>query len=163
MKEMVFKAETVWTYAKDLIEIFRYRDVEVQDFDDSVVVPLTDSFCAEVCVIRQGNKYGVYSADSPNTYCTPTSDPFPYDEVKESTYFDGPYKDYGYFAFRIDNKWGILQIADAMANCDKDVYDVKYAATLRRIVVPCQYESLEEAAQQLSDQVDFKDPFASKL
>ncbi len=157
MKEFVYKVGCTWTYANDPIEIFRFQDVEIQELDAFAYIHLSDSFGAKVCILRQGNKYGIFSADTQNTFSTSTFDPFPYDEVKCCVMYPG--KEYGYFAFRIDNKWGILQVVDRVFFKEKGVYDVEYAATNHRIVVPCKYVSLEDAEIQLNESVEWKNPF----
>ena len=164
MNKMVIKLGCTWQYSEMPSEEEFIQFTDTKDFDDFKLLDISDASFREICIIRKSQKYGIYTFDhasgfgGPQTWCTPTINPFPYDEVKCCVLPD--IHDVGFLAFRIGDKWGIIKVVVSQFDDTEGIYDVEYAGTKRRIVVPCQYESLEEATQQLSDQVDFKDPFA---
>ena len=163
MKEFVMKLGCSWQYDQDPNEIEIQCSSEIVEFDDVAYIPITDRAKMQVCVIRKGDKYGVYTLDNsgmggPGVWCSPTVNPFPYDEVKFCTFpFDYP-NDHGVFAFRIGEKWGIIKVVDG-DNKEEGVYDVEYRLSKRRIVVPCVYATLEDAESQLGNSYDWEDPF----
>ena len=160
MKEEVYRVGHTWEYIQDLDENDLYS--ESVEFDDIAYVAITDRATMQVCIIRKDNKYGVYTNShvngfgGPGVWSTTTLKPFPYDEVKYCAF---PWdKEYGLFAFRIGEKWGIIKVVDG-SNEEEGVYDVEYLLTKRRIVVPCQYHLLKDAENQLRESHDWKDPF----
>ena len=163
MKRMIIKLGCTWQYSEQLSEEEFIQFTDTKDFDDLKLVDISDVSFREICIIRKGQKYGVYTFDhasgfgGPQTWCTPTYEPFPYDEVK---YSDNPnlHGD-GFLAFRIGNKWGIIKVVVRQYDNSEGVYDVEYAGTMRRIVVPCQYESLGDAELQLGTSFNWKEPF----
>ena len=64
------------------------------------------------------------------------------------------------FACRVANKWGIIEVVD-ISRKTKDEYDAEYGLTKRRIVVPCQFSSLEEADAQLGTPHEWSEPVPS--
>ena len=163
MNKMVIKLGCTWQYSEQLSEEEFIQCSETKDFDDLKLVDISDASFREICIIRKGQKYGIYTFDyssgfgGAQTWCTPTYEPFPYDEVKYCAYPD--IHDVGFLAFRIGNKWGIIKVVVRQFDDTEGIYDVEYAGTKRRIVVPCQYESLEEAELQLGQSFNWKIPF----
>lgn len=162
MKQRVYKLGCTWQYNQDPSEIEIKCSTEFVEFDEVAYVPITDRAKMQVCILRKGDKYGVYTNDhtngpgGPGVWCCPTVNPFPYDEVKSCVF---PWDDeYGVFAYRIGNKWGIIEVVDG-SNEEEGVFDVEYLLTKRRIVVPCEYVALEDAELQLGETYDWEDPF----
>ena len=162
MKQRVYKLGCTWQYNQDPSEIEIKCSTESVEFDEVAYVPITDRAKMQVCILRKGDKYGVYTNDhtngpgGPGVWCCPTVNPFPYDEVKSCVF---PWDDeYGVFAYRIGNKWGIIEVVDG-SNDEEGIYDVEYLLTKRRIVVPCEYVALEDAELQLGESFDWKNPF----
>lgn len=162
MKEKVYKVGCGWEYIQDPNEIKSENCKKSEEFDDVAYIAITDRVTMQVCVLKSGDKYGVYTLDhtngmgGPGTWCSPTVNPFPYDEVKACSF---PWDDeYGVFAFRIGEKWGIIEVVDG-SNEEEGVFDVEYLLTKRRIVVPCEYVALEDAELQLGETYDWEDPF----
>ena len=160
---LVYKVNQNWE------EIQSYWEVDEKDpkmmfpYDGRCPVFITDRFKAQVIVIRSGSKYGVYTGDhtngtgGPGTWCNPTKDPFPYDEIK---YFANPcvYPNVpALFAFRIGSKWGIIEVIDGEEETDTK-YEDEYLLTKRRILVPCKYASLHEAELQLGRTYEWEEP-----
>jgi len=164
MKEVIIKAVSAWEYTEDPYEIEQMVSEKPIEFDDVAYIPITDRGKPQACVIRKGDRYGVFTLDhtngmgGPGTWLSPTIEPFPYDEVKCCSFpFDYP-NEYGLFAFRVVDKWGIIKVVD----CDSpshEVYDAEYGLSKRQIVVPCEYASLAEAESQLSDKFEWVNPF----
>lgn len=108
MSETVIKVGSSWKYTDNMTEGDYSRRFEY--FDDIEFVPITDTWMIQTCIIKKGDKYGVYLLDSVDsfgagTWCTPASRPFPYDEVKYCTFlFDSETNEPGYFSFRIKGK-----------------------------------------------------------
>jgi hypothetical protein len=48
-------------------------------------------------------------------------------------------------AFRIDKKWGIEKIVDIGYTNRSEIFPNSYVSTKRRIVVPCEYDTIETA------------------
>lgn len=166
MKERVFRLGCTWQYIQDPDNIEIKCSTESVEFDDVAYIAITDRFKMQVCVLRKGEKFGVYTLDHTDgggsgVWCGSTVNPFPYDEVKYCAFpWDYP-NEYGVFAFRIGNKWGIIEVVDGR-NEEEGVYDVEYLLTKRRIAVPCQYVALEDAELLLGDSYDWEDPFEEK-
>lgn len=156
----VFKVGCTWEFIQDLQDIMRERWEESEKFNDYTLVHITDRVTPQVCIVRKENMYGIYTLDhtngfgGPGTWCSPTVNPFPYDEVKYCA-FPCDYE-YGVFAFRIGDKWGIIKVVDGS---NEEIYDVEYLLTKRRIVVPCEYRTLEDAEHQLRESYDWEKPF----
>ena len=161
-QNVIFKVGCNWEYIQDSQEIMYESWEESEEFNDIAYIAITDRVKMQVCVLRKGDKYGIYTLDhtngfgGPGTWCCPTVKPFPYDEVKYCTF---PMDDeYGVFAFRIGSKWGIIKVVDG-SNEEEGLYDVEYLLTKRRIVVPCEYGALEDAELQLRESYDWIAPF----
>lgn len=159
MKQKVYKVGCGWEYIQDPNEIARENFSDSANFDEFGFVAISDRATMQVCILQQGEKYGIFTCDhtngfgGPGVYCTPTVNPFPYDEVKYCAFpFD---EEFGLFAFRIGSKWGIIEVVDG-SNEEEGIYDVEYLLTKRRIVVPCQYVALEDAELQLGESYDWK-------
>jgi len=164
MKEKVYKVGYTWEYTQNPNEIEHENCIQSVEFDDLIYIAITDRVTKQVCILKKGSKFGVYTNDhtngfgGPGTWCNPTANPFPYDEVK---YCSFPWdKEYGIFAFRIGNKWGIIMVVDG-SNEEEGIFDVEYLLTKRKIVVPCEYLSLEDAELQLREKYDWIDSFGS--
>ena len=162
MKQRVYKLGCTWQYNQDPSEIEIKCSSESAEFDELGFVAITGRVTMQVCILRRGEKFGIYTCDhtngfgGPGVYCSPTVSPFPYDEVKSCVF---PWDDeYGVFAYRIGNKWGIIEVVDG-SNEEEGVFDVEYLLTKRRIVVPCEYVALEDAELQLGETYDWEDPF----
>ena len=105
MKEKVYKVGYTWEYTQNPNEIEHENCIQSVEFDDLIYIAITDRVTKQVCILKKGSKFGVYTNDhtngfgGPGTWCNPTANPFPYDEVKYSSF---PWdKEYGIFAFRI--------------------------------------------------------------
>lgn len=164
MKEFVMRLGCTWQYDQDPSDTEIKCSTESVEFDDVAYIAISDRVKMQVCVIRKGEKFGVYTNDhtkgmgGPGVWCSPTVNPFPYDEVKYCAFpWDYP-NEYGVFAFRIGNKWGIIEVVDGR-NEKEGVYDVEYLLTKRRIIVPCEYVALEDAELQIGESYDWKDLF----
>ena len=162
MKEKVYKVGCSWEYIQDPDENEVVQFSQSEEFDDAAFVSITDRSTQQVCIIKKEDRYGIYTLDytygfgGPGVWCSPTVNPFPYDEVKYCTF---PWdKEYGVFAFRIGEKWGILKVVDGDEPF-QGLYDVEYLLTMRRIVVECLHPSIAEAELQLEQTFDWQDPF----
>lgn len=160
----VYRIRCEWEFIEDVSEIANIPCEESVEFDNLACVPFTDRATMQICIIRQGDKYGVYTLDhtlgfgGPGTWCSPTFNPFPYNEVKCCIFATDYPNEHCYLAFRIGEKWGIIKVVDGQ-NEEEGVYDVEYRATKRKIIVPCEYLSLAEAEKQLSEKCNWQDPF----
>lgn len=167
MKESVYKVGCCWEYIQDQSEIESENCKESAEFDEIAYVEITDRPTAQVCILRQGNKYGLYTADhtngmgGPGTWCCSTINPFPYDEVKYCPFPSNYPNEFGLFAFRIGEKWGIIKVVDG-SNEEEGIYDVEYPLTKRHIMVSCEYVALADAELQVGETYDWKDPFEEK-
>ncbi len=162
MEEKVWKLRNDWRYIQDSDKVMREHCQLGLEFDDIAYVPITDEAKMQVCIIRKKDKYGVFILDHTNgfggsgTWCNPMVDPFPYDEVKYCSFpWDYP-NEFGLFAFRLGNEWGIIKVV-AGDNEEKG-YDVVYGLTKCRIIVPCEYPSLAEAELQLGKEYNWEEP-----
>jgi hypothetical protein len=162
MKKEIFRVGCGWEFIQDPSEVEIKCSTESAEFDELSFVAISDRATMQVCILQQGEKFGIYTCDhtngfgGPGVYCSPTVSPFPYDEVKSCAF---PWDDeYGVFAYRIGKKWGILEVVDG-SNDEEGIYDVEYLLTKRRIVVPCEYVALEDAELQLGESFDWKNPF----
>ncbi len=164
-KEKVFRVGCNWIYFEDQDEAKKEHWEESKEFDETAYLAVFDLIVMQVCVIRKGKKYGIYTLDRTHgmggagIFCNPTLNPFPYDEVKSCSFIDDGY---GFFAFRIGKKWGIIKIV-AFNNEEEGVYDVEYYTTKRRIIVPCEYVALADAELQLRMSLEWEDPFRDKF
>lgn len=161
MKEFVMRLGCTWQYSQDPSDNEIICSTESVEFDDVAYIAITDRVKMQACVLRKGDKYGIYTLDhtygmgGPGVWCSPTVNPFPYDEVKYCT-FPWDYE-YGVFAFRIGDKWGIIEVVDG-SNEEEGKYDVEYPLTKRRIVVPCKYVALQDAELQIGESYDWEKP-----
>lgn len=160
-KNAVFRVGCNWEYIEDSCEVMREYWNQSEVFEDKELISITDRVTPQVCIIRNGKKFGVYTLDhtngfgGPGTWCTPTANPFPYDEVKYCAF---PWNyEYGVFAFRIGDEWGIIKVVDG-DDKSKGIYDVEYSLTKRRIIVPCEYHSLAEAELQFGESFNWEEP-----
>jgi len=164
-KEKVYRVGCNWIYFEDQDEAKKEHWEESKGFDETAYVSVYDQIVMQVCVIRKGKKYGIYTLDRTHgmggsgIFCNPTLNPFPYDEVKCCASIDDGY---GFFAFRIGKKWGIIKIV-AFNNKEEGVYDAEYYATKRRIIVPCEYVALADAELQLRMSLEWGDPFKDEF
>lgn len=162
---IVYKTQSNWEYIQSDRERMEKTPLvkRTASFEALDYIPITDRVTAQVCVIQHGEKYGLYTADhtcgfgGPGTWCNPTDEPFPYDEVLycvNSFEFPAPP---GLFAFRVGDRWGIIEVIDGSCKTN-DKYDASYPLTKRRIIVPCEYGSLEEADAQLGTPHEWNKP-----
>ena len=162
MKERVYRLGCTWQFIENPDKTEIDCSTQSEELDNLSMIAITGCITVQVCVLKKGDKYGVFTCDhtngmgGPGVWCSPTVDPFPYDEVKYCAF---PWdKEYGLFAFRIGNKWGIIKVVDGR-NEEEGVYDFETPLTKRRIVVPCKYVALEDAEIQLGNTYDWMDPF----
>ena len=166
MTDKVFRLGSAWMFTENPDEEEIHCSTGTVAFDASFFVSISDLSVMQVCILRKGNKYGIYTLDhaygmgDAGTFYSPTHNPFPYDEVK---YFANLEERCAFFAFRIGNKWGILKVAGGFINQDEGLYDVEYNASKRRLLVPCQYIALEDAELQLQTMVNWQEPFRETL
>ena len=59
--------------------------------------------------------------------------------------------------YGVRDKWGIIEVVDGDLETDIK-YDYEYPLTKRRILVPCEYNSIEAADAQLGASHEWKDP-----
>ena len=125
MKEKVYRVGCGWEYIQDLSEIEIKYSTKSVEFDKVGFVAITDRATMQVCILQSGEKFGIYTCDhtngfgEPGVYCNPTVNPFPYDEVKYCAFpMD---EEYGLFAFRIGNKWGMIEVVEG-SNEEEGIY-----------------------------------------
>ena len=88
MEKRVIKLGCTWQYNQDPREIEIKCSTKSEEYDELCFVAITDRVTMQVCILRQGKKYGIYTCDhtngmgGPGVFCSPTVKPFPYDEVK---------------------------------------------------------------------------------
>lgn len=166
MKRKVIKFGYTWLYGQPTTEI--RIQFESEEFNEETFVAIGDCPKIQVCILRKGDRYGIYTLDQfdmyggvigSGTWCNPTLNPFPYDEVKYCSFFDN---NYGYFAFRIGKKWGIIKVHFG-GYIEEGVYDVEYGHTKRKIVVPCEYVALADAELQLRERINWQNPVAHDI
>ena len=162
---IVFKINRDWRYIQDNEERKSIRFSRVAYFEALDYIPITDRVTAQVCVIQHGEKYGLYIADhtvgfgGPGTWCSPTKEPFPYDEIRYCA--DIINGSTALFACRAANKWGIIEVVDSRYKTNEKC-DAIYGLTKRRIIVPCEYGCLEEADAQLGTPHEWIEPVPDK-
>ena len=158
---IVFKINRDWKYIQDDVERNSIKPSRIESFEALDYIPITDRATAQVCVIQHGKNYGLYIADhtvgfgGPGTWCSPTKEPFPYDEIRYCA--DVINESPALFACRVANKWGIIEVVDGERETN-DKYDAVYGLTKWRVVVPCQFGSLEEADAQLGTPHEWREP-----
>jgi len=161
----VYKVQNNWVLDDYPQNNLNNECTESDEFDQRFYITISEFTPPQVLIIRKDKKYGVYSCSGsfgfggPGRWFNPTEIPFPYDETKVSEIVYG----FCYVAFRIGTKWGIIKVADGiyLANYeqDRDDYDGdEHALTRRKIVVPCNYDTLEEAGLQIGI-TDWNVPF----
>ena len=161
----VYKVQNDWVLDENPWNNLNNECKESDEFDQLFPIPISDFALAQVLIIRKANKYGVYSCSGsfgfggPGRWFNPTEIPFPYDEIKYSIIEYG----FCYVASRIGTKWGIIKVSDRLYIADneqdRDDYDGdEHALTRRKIVVPCNYDTLEEAGLQIGI-TDWNVPF----
>ena len=90
---------------------------------------------------------GCMGMNGPGKYSNPSEDAFPYDEAFLTEWKSGIY----YAAFRIGNKWGIERIS--YSGNIEDTQDTE-GYKMRKIIVPCEFNSLEAAQSQILHWID---------
>ena len=161
----VYKVQNDWVFDDNPWNNLNNECTESDEFDQLFPISISEFFLPQVLIIRKANKFGVFSCSGafgfggPGNWFNPTEMPFPYDEIKYSKNED----DFCYVAFRIGTKWGIIKVADGIyiANNeqDRDGYDGdEHALTRRKIVVPCDYDTIKEAGLQIGI-TDWNVPF----
>lgn len=160
----VYKSNGVWHYIGDPDEIANSVFEDFVKYDEVLPVMISDWYISHVCVIRLNGKFGIYnlhhlsrSISNCGTWCSPTVEPFPYDEVKYCAFPDKYPNEYGLFAFRIGKKWGIIKITSREYK-SQETFDDEYPWSKRRLVLPCEYASLAEMEIQLGMMPDWRDP-----
>ena len=158
---LVLKINRNWEYIQSDRERMKKTPSRTASFEALDYIPITDRATAQVCVIRHGNKYGLYLADhtvgfgGPGTWCSPTKEPFPYDEIRYCA--DLIEETPALFACRVADKWGIIEVVDGEMVTNVK-YDAVYGLTKRRVIVPCKFSSLEEAEAQLGTPHEWREP-----
>lgn len=136
-----------------------YDDDRWQIIDNVIFVPITDRVHMQLCVISRNSKYGLYILDTckgfggPGTYINPEEEAFPYDEVLISNCVDGVC----YVAVRKANKWGVVKIVDVDYENPSEQFGYSYGLTKRRIVVSCEYDTLESVQEKLLECFEWQD------
>lgn len=64
--------------------------------------------------------------------------------------------EYGFYAFRIGEKWGLIKITTREYN-SLEVFDDEYPLSKRRLVLPCVYASLADVERQLGMKFNWSD------
>ena len=149
MREVFFsKKPALHNYLSDGTSSFE----KVEKVENAEYFSITDGFQAQVVVVSNNKKYGVYildmcyyGMDGPGIYVNPEKEAFPYDEVVAYCTIIG----YSYIAFRIGEKWGILKVADIEYENRLENFTEIYSRTKRWVVVPCEYDSLDSARNML--------------
>ena len=160
----VIKSNGVWQYSEDPDEIAKSVSEDSVEYDEILEAGISDWHLSHVFVIRQMGKFGIYNIHHLShskvdgaTWCNPTAEPFPYDEVKFCAFPDEYPNEYGLYAFRIGEKWGVIKIATREYN-SLEVFDDEYPLSKRRLVLPCEYASLADVEQQLGKKYKWWDP-----
>lgn len=154
--EKVFKSNGVWQYIEDPDELAKIVIDDSKEYDEVLLAEISDWHISHVCLIRLNGKLGIYNlhhfrrseASDLGTWCSPTAEPFPYDEVKYCAFPDKYPNEYGLYAFRIGGKWGVIKITTREYK-SQETFDDEYPWSKRRIVLPCEYTSLTDVEHQL--------------
>ena len=161
----VFKLNGVWYYSEDPDEIAKGVFEDSFEYDELLVAEISDWHISHVCILRSNGKFGIYNlhhfirsiVDDLGTWCSPTAEPFPYDEVKYCAFPDDYPNEYGLYAFRIGEKWGVIKIATRDYK-SQETFDDEYPWSKRRLVLPCEYASLADIEQKLGIKYDWRNP-----
>ena len=160
----VFKSNGNWNYIEDPDEIAKIVIDDTEEYDDFLPADISDWRLPHVLLIRQNGKFGIYnihhlsqSIVDGGTWCSPTAEPFPYDEVKYCSFPEKYPNEYGLFAFRIGNKWGMIKITSREYK-SQETFDYDYPLSKRRFALPCEYASLADIDLQLGAKYDWMDP-----
>ena len=147
----VFRIDNQWIFFEDGYPFEESNNFKY--FDSVKYLGITDSIYAQMCVLRCGEKFGIYMLEGcmgmngPGKYSNPSEDAFPYDEAFLTEWKSGIY----YAAFRIGNKWGIERIS--YSGNIEDTQDTE-GYKMRKIIVPCEFNSLEAAQSQILNWID---------
>ena len=161
----VYKFNGVWQYSEDPGEIAKGIFEDSEEYGEVLPVMISDWHISHVYLIQLNGKLGIYnlhhfrrsgSCDL-GTWCSPTAEPFPYDEVKYCAFPDEYPNEYGLFAFRMGEKWGIIKITTREYK-SQETFDYEYPWSKRRLVLPCEYASLADVELQLGAKYDWRDP-----
>jgi hypothetical protein len=162
--EKVYKSNGVWYYIEAPDDIAKGIFEDSEEYDEVLIADITDWHITHVCLIRLNGKIGIYnlhhlsqSTIDCGTWCSPTAEPFPYDEVKYCAFPEDYPNEYGLFAFRIGEKWGVIKITTREYE-SQEVFDEEYPLSKRRLVLPCEYASLADVEQKLGAKYDWMDP-----
>ena len=163
--EKVYKSNGVWQYIEDPDELAKIVIDDSKEYDEVLEAEISDWHISHVRLIRLNGKLGIYNlhhfrrsgAFDLGTWCSPTAEPFPYDEVKYCAFPDEYPNEYGLYAFRIGEKWGVIKITTKEYK-SQEVFDDEYPWSKRRIVLPCEYASLADIEQQLGKKYDWRNP-----
>ena len=160
----VYKSNGVWHYIEDPDEIAKIVIDDSEEYDEILPAEISDWRLPHVLLIRQNGKFGIFnihhlshSIVDGGTWCNPTAEPFPYDEVKYCAFPDEYPNEYGLYTFRIGDKWGVIKITTREYK-SQEVFDDEYPLSKRRIVLPCVYASLTDGEQQLGKKYKWRDP-----
>lgn len=161
----VFKSNGVWQYSENPDEIAKGVFEDSVEYDEVLVAEISDWHISHVCILRSNGKLGIYNlhhfirsiVDDLGTWCSPTAEPFPYDEVKYCAFPDDYPNEYGLYAFRIGEKWGVIKITTRDYK-SQETFDDEYPWSKRRLVLPCEYASLADIEQKLGIKYDWRNP-----
>ena len=160
----VYKLKGVWQYIEDPDELAKIVIDDTEEYDEVLPADITDWRLPHVLLFRQNGKIGIYnihhlshSKVDGGTWCSPTADPFPYDEVTYCAFPEEYPNEYGLFAFRIGEKWGVIKITTREYK-SQEVFDDEFPLSKRRLVLPCEYASIADVNRQLGAKKDWMDP-----
>ena len=161
----VYKSNGVWLYTEDPGEVAKFAIDDSEEYDKVLLADISDWHVSHVCVLRLNGKLGIYNlhhfrrtvAYDLGTWCSPTVEPFPYDEVKYCAFPDEYPNEYGLFAFRIVEKWGVIKITTREYK-SQETFDYEYPWSKRRLVLACEYASLDDAEHQLGAKFKWSTP-----
>ena len=161
----VYKSNGVWHYTEDPGEVAKFAIDDSEEYDEVLLADISDWHISHVCILRLKGKLGIYNLHhfrrsesyDLGTWCSPTEESFPYDEVKYCAFPDEYPNEYGLFAFRIGEKWGVIKITSREYK-SQEVFDDEYPWSKRRLVLPCEYASLADVEQQLGKKYKWRDP-----
>lgn len=163
--EKVYKSNGVWQYVGDPDELAKIVIEDSEEYDEVLEAEISDWHISHVYLIRFKGKLGIYNlhhfrrsgAYDLGTWCSPTAEPFPYDEVKYCSFPEEYPNEYGLYAFRIGDKWGMIKITSREYKF-QEVFDYEYPWSKRRLVLPCEYASLADIELQLGAKYKWMDP-----
>lgn len=123
-------------------------------WDDRCAIQLSDSYTAAGVVVRRGRKYAYFYYNGGGGGCPieykSDIEPFTFDDIRVLGGYDYSMRNeyVGYLAFRKGRKWGVYRLADIGGM-------VRYLAGPFKLIVPCKYNTFEDAANQIHEPAYF--------